>query len=92
MWIALSRCGVAFMEEKMTLPLDRSLQLFESCEAAAEAAKDRAWTLTSWMLALNIAILAFAFDYFSKNSQKPGFQVIEIASALVGVALCGFLI
>src|SRR6266849_1105077 len=67
---------------------ERAIELFKFYEAAAERAKDEAWSLTTWILALNAAILGFAFDFFSKNGEKPGFDVVEIACALVGVRLC----
>jgi hypothetical protein len=69
-----------------------SMELFKFYEGAADKAKDRSWTLTTWVLALNAGLLAFSFDFFAKNAASPAFVVIEAASAAVGVALCGFLI
>ena len=74
------------------LPPERALELFKFYDGAAEMAKGRAWSLTTWILALNAGLFAFAFDFFSKNRTIPAFPAIETASALVGVGLCVFLI
>ena len=58
---------------------DRSMELFKFYEAAADKAKERSWSLTTWVLALNAAILAFSFDFFAEHADSPAFVVIEAA-------------
>jgi hypothetical protein len=83
-------------KSKSIAPVDerdpgRALDLFKFYETAADKAKQHAWSATTWILAFNAAILAFSFDFFGKHAGKPGFVVIEIASAFVGVGLCAYL-
>lgn len=73
-------------------PSKEALDMFKFYEEAAEKAKQHAWSATTWILALNAGILAFAFDFFGKNFGRPGFVVLEIASAIVGLGLSGFLV
>lgn len=40
------------------------MEFFKFYEAAADKAKERSWSLTTWVRALNAAILAFSFDFF----------------------------
>lgn len=75
-----------------SLSPSNSMELFKFYEGAADKAKERSWSLTTWVLALNAAILAFSFDFFAKNATSSAFIVIEAASAAVGIALCGFAI
>jgi hypothetical protein len=72
------------------LPPNGSLELFRFYEGAADNAKERSWSVTTWILALNAAVLAFSFDFFADHSTSPAFVIIEAASAVVGMALCGF--
>jgi hypothetical protein len=78
-------------EPTAQLSPNNSMELFKFYEGAADKAKERSWSLTTWVLALNAAILAFSFDFFAKNARSPAFVVIEAASAIVGIALCAFI-
>lgn len=74
------------------LPDTKVLELFKFYEGGSEKVKDRIWTSTTWVLTLNTAILAFAFDYFDRRAGKSGFILVELLAALVGVGLSFFLI
>lgn len=78
------------LETPTLLSPNNSMELFKFYKGAADKAKERSWSLTTWVLALNTAILGFSFYFFAKNSAVPGFVVIEGASALIGIGLCGF--
>jgi hypothetical protein len=78
--------------ETTQLGLNESMDLFKFYEGAADAAKERSWSITTWTLALNAGILAFSFDFFAEHAGSRAFVDIESACAVVGTALCGFLI
>ena len=67
-------------------------EIYKFYQGSAEKAKSSAWAHTTWILAINAGILAFAFNLYAQDQKLRGFIVIEFISASVGVALSGFLI
>jgi len=73
------------------LNLDKAAELNESYEKAAGTVKGRTWMITTWVLTLQAAMIAFSVQFYTEQSGDPGFLLIQGAIALVGLALCAFL-
>jgi hypothetical protein len=76
----------------MNLPVGEAINSFKFYEEAADKNKAQAWSLTTWVLTLNGGVLAFAITFYVEHPANPIFPWIEVLSALVGLALCYFLI
>jgi len=76
----------------MGLTPEQTLAAFKFYEEAAEKAKSHAWSQTTWILALNAGIIAFSLKFYAEHPKVPGFLLIEIISAGVGIVLSAFLI
>lgn len=74
------------------LDVEKAFKLVEFYENAAGTVKGRLWTITTWILTINSALFAFAFQLYKENPKIVGFVAIELAICAVGVALCILLI
>lgn len=74
------------------LAADKRFELFKFYEDAAERAKSHAWTQSTWILALNGAILGFSLNLYVKDGNVHGFLFIECISTLAGLILCGYVV
>lgn len=74
------------------LNLDKAFELNNAYEEAAGNVKSRTWTITTWVLTLEAALIAFSVQFYTEQLGDPGFLLIQLAVALVGVALCAFLL
>jgi hypothetical protein len=75
------------------LCLDKALDAFKFYEEAASKTKDHAWSQTTWLLSLNVGILAFAIHLYAERGKDAtltldGLRIIEWISAGAGVVLC----
>jgi hypothetical protein len=71
---------------------DEDLEFFKFYQEAAEKTKAHAWSQTTWILTLNVGMLAFSLQYFTDHGSKREARVIEFITTVVGVLLAGFLI
>jgi hypothetical protein len=71
--------------------LERKLDLYKFYEETAEKYKEDAWKQATWILGLNGAIFAFSLNLYVNKPNVPYFIVIEILSAIMGIALNYFL-
>jgi hypothetical protein len=71
---------------------EQRLETFKFYEEAAEKAKEHAWSQTTWLLSLNAALLALSVTLYLDHRDDSGYLLLEAVFAVVGVALCGFLI
>jgi hypothetical protein len=70
-----------------------SLDYFEIMkyyEETASATKARIWTVTSWILALNAAIIAYCFKIYLEHDTVTYLILFEVMFCLAGIALCKF--
>jgi uncharacterized membrane protein YfcA len=79
-------------QTEMMLDGTDAIALFKFYEDAADKTKAHAWSQTTWLLTLNSGILAFSLDYYAKHTVTRGALLIECLAALVGAALCAFLL
>jgi hypothetical protein len=78
-------------ETVANLDAQTAFKLIEFYENAASVVKGRTWSITTGILTINAALLAFSFQLYTKNSGIHGFLWIQAAICCVGVALCLFL-
>jgi hypothetical protein len=76
----------------MMLSPAEAVAAFKFYEDAADKNKAQAWSLTTWILTLNAAVLGFSITFFIEHRADEALVMIETLSALVGVALSYFLI
>jgi hypothetical protein len=71
--------------------MDRTeaVALMKHYEELAVKAKDRVWTVTTWLLTLNSGLIAFSFKYYADNKTGP-FLPFELLFCTVGIVLCCF--
>lgn len=74
------------------LGLEDAFQLHSAYEEAAGKVKSRTWAITTWVLTLEAALIAFSVEFYTEQSADGGFLLIQLAIAIVGVALCLFLL
>ena len=82
---------IATPEAIKKLDVQTTFQLIEFYENAASVVKNRTWTITTWVLTINSALIAFSFQLYTDHLQLAGFLWIQAAICLVGLALCTFL-
>lgn len=68
-----------------------AFKLIEFYENAASVVKGRTWTITTWILTINAALLAFFFQLYADHNNIHGFIWIQAGICMVGIALCFFL-
>jgi len=74
------------------LSLDKAVELIKFYEESASTVKSRTWTITTWILTLNVGLLAFAFRLYVDQGSEPEYLLLQLAISVVGVALSGFLV
>ncbi len=74
------------------LGLEEVFQLHSAYEEAASKVKSRTWTITTWVLTLEAALIAFSVEFYTEQLGDRGLLLIQLAIAIVGVALCAFLL
>ena len=79
-------------QSKNELQARESFDLFKFYEEAAEKTKTHIWSQTSWILSLSTAVLAFSVNLYVQHHNVVGFLWIVWIAALVGAALCFYLI
>lgn len=86
------------MGEKLTtkeavenLDFQSAFKLIEFYQNAANTVKNRTWTITTWILTVNAALIAFCFQLYANNSKIHGFLSIQASICVVGIVLCIFL-
>ena len=73
------------------LDAQSAFKLIEFYENAASVVKGRTWTITTWILTINAALLAFCFQLYTDHSDIHGFIWVQAGICMVGIALCFFL-
>ena len=74
------------------LKLDQAFELNDAYEQAAGRVKSRTWTITTWVLTLEAALMAFGAQLYTEQLGDSGFLLLQLAIALVGIALGAFLV
>lgn len=59
-------------------------------DSTANMIKGRAWTITAWILTLDIGLFAFSHLLYVEHSPLPGFLILQGVVAVVGLALSSF--
>lgn len=73
------------------LPLDKAIELIKFYEDLASTIKSRTWAITTWVLTLNAALLAYSFQLYLEPERPPEFLLLVLAISIVGIALSIYL-
>jgi hypothetical protein len=79
------------LTENQNMSLQAAIDLMKFYEESASKKKERVWTLTTWVLTLNVGIIGFCFTFYMQQYANRAFILFEVAACLVGIVLCRFL-
>jgi hypothetical protein len=66
-------------------------ELMKYFDQTAATAKERIWTVTSWILALNSGLIAYSFKIFIEHrTEALRFLPFELILCAVGIVLCAY--
>lgn len=77
--------------ETQNMSLENSIDLMKFYEESASKKKEQVWTLTTWVLTLNVGIIGFCFTLYTQQYANRAFIIFEVVACAVGIVLCRFL-
>ena len=64
-------------------------EIMKYYDETAAKAKERIWTITSWIMALNAGIVAYSLNFYVDHRDAT-FLPFELILCAVGIVLCSF--
>jgi hypothetical protein len=65
------------LTETQNMSLQNAVDLMKFYEESASKKKERVWTLTTWVLTLNVGIIGFCFTFYTQQYANRGFILLE---------------
>lgn len=91
-WLLDGQVTAPARKDDGALTTAQMLELIKFYEEASGKSKAHAWAQSTWVLAVNGAILAYSLKFFIEQMKMPGLIALVWGMAVAGLILSGYLI